>query len=192
VIPSTTLERAALVLDALERCAIPHALGGALAYGIHAEPRATFDVDVNVFVPSDEGKSVIECLAAIGATWTDSRPEDVALREGQARLALGGTFVDLFFADFPFFDSCAARAVTATIGPIKTRRVLSAEDLVVCKAMFNRPKDWIDIRQVLLTQGERFDDAYVAGWLRDILGAGDPAVTRFESEVARARADLPG
>ena len=40
--------------DALDEAAIPHAVGGAIALGYYAEPRATIDVDINVFVPVTE------------------------------------------------------------------------------------------------------------------------------------------
>ena len=36
---------------ALDDAGIPHAVGGAIALGYYAEPRATIDVDINVFVP---------------------------------------------------------------------------------------------------------------------------------------------
>lgn len=36
--------------NALEQRAVPYAIGGALACGVWGVPRATLDVDVNVFV----------------------------------------------------------------------------------------------------------------------------------------------
>ena len=35
--------------DAFEAAGIDYAIGGAIAYGMHAPPRATNDVDVNTF-----------------------------------------------------------------------------------------------------------------------------------------------
>ena len=64
--------------------------------------------------------------------------------------------------------------------------VCTAEDLVVHKAIADRPKDWIDIEGVVQRQGERLDVPYVRKWLRewgealekDLLG-------RFESILAK-------
>ncbi|HUB08013.1 MAG TPA: hypothetical protein VMB50_13465 [Myxococcales bacterium] len=39
-----------LLADACERTSIPYALGGALALGVWGFPRATVDVDLDVFV----------------------------------------------------------------------------------------------------------------------------------------------
>ena len=47
--------------------AVPHAFGGALALAYWAEPRATVDIDVNVFVPTERVGAVLDPLAALGA-----------------------------------------------------------------------------------------------------------------------------
>ena len=57
--------------------------------------------------------------------------------------------------------------------------ILSAEDLVVLKVLFNRPKDWDDIRQVVLAQRDHLDTDYVMRWLDEMLGPGDRARNRF-------------
>ncbi len=48
--PASAAEAAALVAGAFELASIPYAIGGALAYGLYGAPRATLDVDVNLFV----------------------------------------------------------------------------------------------------------------------------------------------
>ena len=50
----TAPEVARRLADALEHAGIPYAVGGAIAYGLHAPPRATNDVDLNVFLPFEE------------------------------------------------------------------------------------------------------------------------------------------
>jgi hypothetical protein len=47
---------------ALERRDIPHAFGGAIAVDYYRVPRATIDIDLNVFVPSEDHMRVIEAL----------------------------------------------------------------------------------------------------------------------------------
>ena len=51
--------------------AIPHAFGGALALAYYAEPRATIDIDLNVFVPPDQFPAVAAPLVALGAEADD-------------------------------------------------------------------------------------------------------------------------
>ncbi len=46
---------------------VPHAFGGALALAYYAEPRATIDIDLNVFVPAERFADVLTPLAGLGA-----------------------------------------------------------------------------------------------------------------------------
>ncbi|MBI1843131.1 MAG: hypothetical protein HYR89_00725, partial [Actinobacteria bacterium] len=45
---------------------VPHAFGGALALAYYAEPRATIDIDLNVFVHGDRFMDVAKQLAPLG------------------------------------------------------------------------------------------------------------------------------
>ena len=55
----TAPEIARAIADALEERGIGYAIGGAIALGYYAVPRATVDVDVNVFV------AAIACYAEL-------------------------------------------------------------------------------------------------------------------------------
>ncbi len=46
-------ELAAKLSDLLTRAGIPHAIGGAVAYGFWGNPRGTRDLDLNIFVRTD-------------------------------------------------------------------------------------------------------------------------------------------
>lgn len=128
---------------ALQQHGIPHAMGGAiaLAYAV-GEARATHDVDVNVFVSTDRAREVLESLPA----GVRVRPGDLeaAINDGQVRLRWGDNPVDLFFSTVDFHDVAATR-----IRDVPFERasipVLSATDLAVCKALYGRGKDWVDI-----------------------------------------------
>jgi hypothetical protein len=56
--------------------------------------------------------------------------------------------------------------------------ILAPEHLVVCKAVFNRRKDWLDIEQILIGALD-VDGAKVTDWLNRIVGADDPRAERF-------------
>ena len=59
----------------------------------------------------------------------------------------------------------------------RTIRVLSAEDLAVFKAMFDRPKDWVDIAS--MHESNAIDLGLAADRLADLLGHDDPRIPRL-------------
>jgi hypothetical protein len=108
---------------------------------------------------------------------------EAVVRE-QVRIEWAGTPIGLFFAYDPFHDSCRHRTVfvefLTTIIPI-----LSAEDIAIFKALYNRAKDWLDIEQLLATQAGAFDASYVRRWIGGMLPDTDPARTRLEALMAQ-------
>ena len=65
VMAATAPEVARALADVLEREALPYAIGGALALGFYALPRATADVDLNVFLPPAAIDQVLRALLQI-------------------------------------------------------------------------------------------------------------------------------
>lgn len=128
---------------------IPHAFGGALALAYYAEPRATVDIDVNVFVPVEEAERVLAPLAALGADIGDAG--STIRRAGQARVTWDYTPIDLFLSYDRFHEAAEGAAVEVPFGDEQIR-VLSAEHLTVCKVIYDRPKDWVDI-EAMITLG---------------------------------------
>lgn len=105
-------------------------------------------------------------------------------RESQTRLFWDDVPVDLFFAFSNYHDECYQRVQFLPFAGV-TIPFLAAEDLVIFKVLFNRGKDWEDVRHILLHLGDRFDAALVLRWLEDFLGQDDDAVQRFR-ELAGA------
>jgi hypothetical protein len=160
--------------------AVPHAFGGALALAYHAEPRATIDIDVNVFVPADRSAEVLEPLAELGVDIDDVA--DAVVRDGQARAMWDRTPIDLFFAYDPFHDAARRDAIDVPFADTVIP-VLSAEHLTVCKVVFDRPRDWVDIDAVL-AQGTRLDTAEVLRWVGRIAGDTDPRYDRIAAVLS--------
>jgi hypothetical protein len=162
--------------EALHAARIPHALGGALALAYYATPRATIDIDLNVFVPAARWREVIDVLAPLGVATENLDP--VALeRDGQCRLWWGDNAVDLFFAYDPLHDAMRKEARRVQFGGT-TVPILAPEHLAVCKAMFDRRKDWLDIEQMLIAADE-LDMDEVEQWLERMVGAQDPRLERL-------------
>ena len=166
---------------ALSDARLAHAFGGALALAYYAEPRATVDVDVNVFVGVDRVLEVSEALEPVGVASAPHAPrlED----EGQCRWWWGRTPVDIFFSYDPLHEAMAEshRMVPFSEGRIP---ILAPEHLTVCKAVFDRTKDWIDIEQILVTHPD-LDHDEIRRWLRRFVGDGDWRAERFDELAAR-------
>jgi hypothetical protein len=174
--PITLVERIVAVCAALDRADLAWALGGALALAYATnEPRGTRDIDVNVFVGAERAPAVFAALPA-GVAFTDA---DVAEARAidQVRLWWDTTPVDVFFAADPFHFEVARRCRTV---PFEGRRikVLSAEDLAVFKALFDRTKDWADIEAMV--ESNAIDLQLAADRLAGLLGD-DPRVARLRT-----------
>lgn len=160
---------------------VPFAFGGALALAYYAEPRATVDVDMNVFIAPDAVDRVSAVLSELGVT-TSSDERRLVLQDGQVRLHWGTTPIDLFFAYDPFHFHAAERVRRVPFGN-DWILVLAPEDLLVCKVVFNRRKDWIDVEQMLLLTAGSLDIDDVRRWVAAIIGADDSRLSRFERAV---------
>jgi hypothetical protein len=164
--------------EALDDAGIPHAIGGALALAYYAEPRATVDVDINVFVGVEQRAVVLDALAPLGVTGGDP---DTIERDGQDRLRWGNNPVDLFFSYDPFHERMRAWASVVPFGAVQLP-ILAPEHLLVCKAMFNRTKDWIDIDQMLVGTPD-LDTGEVRTWLGRLVGTDDERWTRIDTAL---------
>ena len=101
-------ERVIILAEALAAAAVPHAFGGAIAFAYHAQPRATSDIDLNVFLPETKSAPILNILAGLGAAFDIEPARTLIERDGQARIPWDQTPVDLFFANIPFLDSAAS------------------------------------------------------------------------------------
>lgn len=162
---------------------IPHAFGGALALAYYAEPRATIDIDLNLFVPPTRFDDVAPPLIALGADAGDARVAELVRRDGQARVMWDATPIDVFFAYDAFHDAAGAarRVVPFADGSIP---ILAPEHLIVCKAVFNRPKDWVDI-DAMLDADTPIESAEVMRWVGRIAGDDDSRYTRVAAVLTR-------
>ncbi len=161
---------------ALANASISHAFGGALALAYYAEPRATDDIDINVFLAPNDFPRIQLALQPLGV---DTQVDPAAVqRDGQCRLSWTRTPIDVFLA----YDQIhqAMRKQTRIV-PFGDQRIpiLGPEHLLACKVVFDRPKDWLDIEQMLVCV-EDLDMPDIQHWLHRILGAEDPRHARLD------------
>ncbi|MFN2464595.1 MAG: hypothetical protein ABR573_11930 [Candidatus Dormibacteria bacterium] len=174
-------EKIVQISDALTSGGIGHALGGAVALAYYATPRATDDVDINLFVPVEQHARVQAVLMRLGVKVEDASAR--LEREGQLRAWWGRTPVDLFYSNLAFHE---AMSRATRIVPFADRevRIISPEHLVVWKAAFNRAQDWVDIENLLI--GTRVNRSELDRWAGEILGAGDERLRSLGEFEARA------
>ena len=174
-------EKVVALDEALASAGIPHAFGGALALAYYAEPRATIDVDLNVFTSPSESDAVRTALEPLGVDPSNA-PAALIERDGQGRWWWGRTPIDLFFAYDPIHDEMAREVRRMPFGAAEIP-VLSPEHLAVCKAMFDRTKDWIDIEQIIAGTPD-LDSSQITSWLERMVGGDDERSRRF-AELSR-------
>jgi hypothetical protein len=171
--------------EALAAIQVPHAIGGALALAYYAEPRATVDVDINVFVAVDRWPEIRDALEPLGV---NVGVDQAALeRDGQVRLWWDRNPVDLFFAYDPFHEEMR-RAARRVPFAGETIPILAPEHLAVCKAMFDRPKDWLDIEQMVVAT-DPLDLPEVEAWLEAMVGADNQRLARLREILVRLGRD---
>lgn len=172
---TTLVDRVLAVAAALEAGAIDWALGGALALAYATEePRGTRDIDVNVFVPS---AAVARVFAALPQGIAHSAADERSVVDtDQVRLWWDDTPVAIFFAASDFHMQVATRIRRVPFAGSHVN-VLGAEDLAVFKALFDRPRDWVDIDEMAATRA--LDRPVAAGRLASLLDPSDPRIARL-------------
>ena len=174
------VERIVAIAQALDDGEVEWAIGGAIALAYAtAEPRATRDVDINVFVESSNVDRVFASLPeGVRHAAADRRS---VLRDDQVRLWWDTTPIDLFFSTSEFHRDVATRCLSV---PFANRRIriLSADDLAIFKALFDRPKDWVDIDE--MDASGALDRGMAARRLASIIDPADPRVVRLLTGTA--------
>jgi hypothetical protein len=179
---SPSLADKVLAVDhALTDAGIPHAIGGAIAFAYYGAPRATIDIDVNVFASVGHLPEVAAALRPLGI---DPEHDERELIEGdEARLFWDRNPVHLFFSADALHEAMPA-AVREVPFADETIPIVSPEHLVVRKAMLDRPKDWLDIEAILAAETP-LDRAEIGTWLRRLTGREDPRLAKLDAMVVR-------
>jgi len=117
------------------------------------EPRQTRDVHVALLTGfGGEERFVDPLLAHYAARRQDAR--QFAL---ERRVLLihdsAGIPLDVSLAALPFEARVIERSSACAFAPEARLRTCSAEDLVVLKALANRPQDWLDVEGIIVRQG---------------------------------------
>jgi hypothetical protein len=171
---SLLAERLLAIDQALNGAGVPHAFGGAIALAYcTAEPRATIDLDLNIFIANDRAADALSALPHAVQVTADNRRELAS--SGQTRVWWDSTPVDLFFDTHPFHGIAASRVRRVPFAQ-RSIPVLDCTSLAVFKARFNRTKDWADLEA--MADAGQLDIVAVGAFLADLLGD-DPRLARL-------------
>lgn len=160
----------------LESLGVSHQFGGAIALAWYRNPRATTDIDINLTLPPEVAAPILKALARLGVA-IGPKERNAIVADGQARLDWDGSFLDVFFATTDLHFEMAERARIVRFGPVEIP-ILAPEHLVICKAVFDRPKDWLDIDE-MLRWGTEIDAVDVLHWVGAFLGEESPQFARL-------------
>jgi hypothetical protein len=159
--------RIVAVHEMLDSLGVPHQFGGAIALAWYRSPRATTDIDLNITLTPPEAEPVLGALWHLGVNVSEANRSAIG-RDGQARLDWDGSYLDVFFATLDLHQEMAERSREVTFGPVSIP-ILAPEHLIVCKAVFDRPKDWVDIEEIV-AWGTEVEETTVLRWIDGLLG----------------------
>jgi len=178
------LNLAGELVAALEAANIPCAIGGAIALSIWAVPRATIDIDLTLFIDSDDYAAAITALQTGGCALDEADATDRWRRGFAAFGVIDGVRVDLFTPSVPFYDRAHARVRRIEVGG-HDLPFIDAESLAVFKLLFLRPKDRVDLRSLVESSGGTLDVAWVRNRIADMMGEDDERVAFWDEVVAQ-------
>lgn len=175
----TLVERVVALHRALAGKETPHAFGGAIALAYWTlNPRATSDIDLNVFVPAADCSGALAALPR-GIATPEGTAEAIAA-EGQIRLWWDETPIDVFFDYVPIHAQAARHSRTVPFAGTRIP-VLGPVELAVFKAMFDRTRDWADIEAMAAANTLDVDE--VRATLATMAPPGDHRFARLDEAV---------
>jgi len=163
----TAEEAVLVVLEELERAQIPYLVVGALAYSAHGIPRSTKDADFVLVVATSELEALFCRLPAAFSVDPQVRME---LFTGTFRWILNITGISFTIELFllggdPHHHEMFKRKRNEKVPFLKREAwIPSAEDMVIQKLRWARPKDLDDVRNILAVQGDAIDFEWIERW----------------------------
>ena len=147
----------------------PFAFIGGVAVQCWGEPRVTEDVELTLFCGFGNETPVIQAFLSRFAPRIPDAAEFAEERRVILLKTSEGIPIDVALAGFPFEESLCRRAVLREFLPGISLQVCQADDLVVLKAFAGRSKNWMDIENVLVRQGDRLDWDYILKELKPLV-----------------------
>ncbi len=172
-------------ISLFDRLDVQYVLMGGFAVRVYGIPRPTYDVDFTVAVARKRLPELYRAIAELGycvpepyeSGWVD---QVAGMPVVKARLFFEGSTIDIdiFLAESAFQDQLLARRRRQPVDEMHVWLV-SPEDLILLKLIASRPRDLVDIDDVLFVQGS-LDEEYLRHWAErlDVLAELEEALAR--------------
>lgn len=133
------------LLSVLNAHRVKYLVVGGYAVSLHAEPRATKDLDVLIGPSAENGKAVFAALAKFGAPLEGLTPKDFVEPGNFFRMGTPPVMVDILSSIKGVdFDQAWERRVEFPVDPGLNAMFISREDLLASKLAAGRPQDLAD------------------------------------------------
>ncbi|MGH8263642.1 MAG: nucleotidyltransferase [Steroidobacteraceae bacterium] len=173
----------------LQAAQVPAMVVGGVAASILGRPRATRDIDALVMLPEGKWAAVLAAAASHGIAPRIEEPLKFALRTRVLLLrhAESGVDIDVILGRLPFEQDAIGRAKFHNLGGVRVK-LPQVEDLLIMKAIGQRPRDLRDIEGLLDVHPE-VDLESVRQWLREFATAATmpDLVEGFEKLLAQRK-----
>ena len=139
------------LLSAFNANGVKYLIVGGYAVSLHAQPRATKDMDVFIKADTSNAHATYAALASFGAPLDNIRREDLANPSNFIRFGREPVAVDILPGiDGVDFDAAWERRVQNIIDPQSglTAFFISRDDLIASKLAAGRPQDLADVEAI--------------------------------------------
>lgn len=139
---------------------------GGIAAGILGKPRMTVDIDAMFLLSTSDIPQLLQFARSEGfepridAAVEFARKSRVMLLKHTA----SNTNIDISLGILPFEEEMVERSMLHPIGGLSIR-LPAPEDLIILKAVAHRPKDLLDIQEIVANNSQ-MDTARIEQWVR--------------------------
>lgn len=140
---------------------------GGVAASLLGKPRLTADVDAVIILPMEELPRLIEIAKQLELFPRLQDAEEFARRYHVLLLRHqeSGINVDISLGMLPFEVEAVERGISHQVGKFVIR-LTTPEDLIIFKAVAHRPKDLIDIQEIIKSH-HKLDKKRIENWVKE-------------------------
>lgn len=150
---------------------IKYVILGGIAVSIYGEPRFTADIDVNIIFDKKKIDEFIDSARKHGFCPTFPNIKKIIAKTGVIPMnfkkgKITGKF-DIIIAENILEYAAIKRGRVKKIDSIKAR-FISPEDLIIHKIASSRPRDFEDLKGILIRQKGKLNIDYTRHWLKKL------------------------